>query len=156
MHIGKIQGGGYIEWTKLYRTDDALCLKAKDMLLAMLSPIIPKEELFPLLPFYGGIIVNVEYMNEHTTSSGRGIFDGTLHQYIGCLWNELLRNENLCAVITETPLVALGYDVEEKTYIDEVTRTGIDPASFYNKLCLKDEIKKEIIEYSRQIIRCFF
>ena len=71
------------------------------------------------MPTYGGNIINVEYMNEHTTSSGRGLFAGTYHQYIGCLWNELLRNENLCAAITGMPLIANGNDVEEKTWLNE-------------------------------------
>ncbi len=46
----------YIEWTKLYRTDDTLHLKVKDMLLAMLSSIILREVLFPCCHFMEALL----------------------------------------------------------------------------------------------------
>lgn len=139
--------GGHIERTKMYCNDDTLYLKAKDMLRALLYQIRPMDVL-PLLPPYGGNIINIEYMNEHTTSSGREIFEGTYHQYIGCLWNELLQNENLYAVITGMPLFAFGYDVEEKTWLNEKQNIiDLKIPNFYKRLCLGDEIKEEVLEY---------
>ena len=124
------------------------------MLFAMMVQVIPSG-MCPLLPFYGGNIVNVQYMNRHTTPMDRRTFEGTFHQYIGCLWNELLKNEKLYAVITEKPLVAIGYDVKKKTWIDEFHSVFVSKVpSFYNKLCLDEATRKEIIElYQNNVLK---
>lgn len=149
----------YREWgveykQKVYQCEDRMFLKARDMLLAMMYQVIP-DGMCPLLPFYGGNIVNVQYMIRHTTSVERRIFEGTYHQYIGSLWNELFKNEKLYAVITEDPLVAIGYDVKKKTWIDEFHSVFVSKVpSFYNKLYLDEKTRREIINlYQNTVLK---
>lgn len=138
---------------KIYDCDEKLCLKADEMVSAMTGRVIGKG-MCPLLPFYGGIIVNVQYMNQYSTSGERNVFRGTFHQYIGALWNELLKNKNLHAIVTEKPLVAIGYDVEKKTWLDELEDTfTVKVPMFYEKLLLDDKRRKEILQlYQKRML----
>ena len=146
--------GGVKHTDKIYNCEQKICLKYKKLLQAMIYQIMPNG-MCPLLPFYGGIIVNTQFMNERTTRVERQVFEGTFHQYIGCLWNALSRNEEMCGLISEKIVIAIGHDIKKKSWLSDYQDTFIIKVpSFYKKLELDEKTRKEILDlYNKNILK---
>lgn len=75
------------------------------------------KNIFPLLPYFGGVVVNVQMMKALSTKIERSRFDGTFHQYIGCLWKVGLCNSDVNAGFISEPIICVGCD-SDKTWFE--------------------------------------
>lgn len=109
--------------------------------------ILPHQCL-PLLPYYSGILINVEEIQKLQPADQRNRFAGTLHQYVGTIWNAILSEEsNLPSVILAKPavLIAMG---TQKSWTDgykELIEIGVP--KFYRMLNLTEEEKNELLSF---------
>ena len=71
--------------TPIYKIKDELISGDKCSKIFSSKEFTPN--ILPLLPFYSGLLVNVEKVKNSLSYSDRYVFQGTLHQYIGTLWN---------------------------------------------------------------------
>ncbi|MCQ2361457.1 MAG: glycosyltransferase, partial [Acidaminococcaceae bacterium] len=73
--------------------------------------------LLPLLPYYGGIIVNIAKMKQRSKKFSREIFSGTFHQYIGAILNVFFESNDMKCFIIGMPFIGIGMD-NDKTWFE--------------------------------------
>ena len=103
-------------------------------------------KIFPMIPYFGGILVNLELMREVSTPEERNIFCGTFHQYIGGLWRVLLQNKNdkrFKVGMLGNPIVAIGAD-SDKTWYPYLSSVMEKMEFYYDNLGL-DSLKRKHI-----------
>lgn len=109
-------------------------------------------KIFPMLPYIGGIIVDMEKMRDLFTIEEKNIFTGTYHQYIGCLWKTLLSNfedHELKVGFIIDPVVAIGND-SDKTWYPYI-QSVMDKMNYYYDNLGLDSMRRRHISI---IVKC--
>lgn len=105
-------------------------------------------DLLPLLPYFGGVLINLNYMKKYSSHELREVFSGTYHQYIGGLWNALLMSKEKHMCMIPDDIIGVGFD-DDKTwfaYKDDVMNSA---KFFYQKLELPRHIREDLELYFR-------
>lgn len=129
----------------LYNEEHDLILSGKDFLKTFLEAREPFISLSPLLPFYGGILVNLRKIRGENLLD-RDIYTRykkTMHQYVGILIHMLLVNDNVVMRLYRQPAIAIAHDSEKqwsKSWLnDSLIR-------FYSSLPIDETCKKIIMD----------
>ena len=105
--------------------------------------------ILPMLPYYSGILINMNRIKGSRAFAERDIFLGTLHQYIGALWNVILADDGNVKLIS-SPMIYVSFS-DNKTWTDtlaELINVGLP--QFYKSLSLPQKVQDDLIAYMRQ------
>lgn len=118
-------------------------------------------KVFPMLQYFGGIIINLNSMRLLSKPNERDLFSGTYHQYIGGLWNALLENclqRDLKVGLIKDVCVAIGCD-SDKTWYPYIQAVIDKMNSFYDNLEI-DELRRKhisfLVKYSGRYTHYFY
>ena len=130
---------------QIYNCSEPLICTCYELLTKFIYDVIPGK-VVPLLPFYGGLCANIEYVRNIFDEKQRNIFAGTMHQYIGVLWNAMLYDNRNVGWVSDDPIVIIN--TMGKTWnaeAEELIRNKIP--KFYSLLAVPDTLKKLLIEH---------
>lgn len=97
-----------------------------------------------MLPYYSGLLVNLSKVKKSAVFKNRNKFQGTLHQYIGTLWNVALVNNGLIKFFAK-PMIYISFN-DCKTWTDamkELITVGIP--NFYKLLLVPNDIQNDLL-----------
>ncbi|WP_026766642.1 glycosyltransferase family 2 protein [Selenomonas ruminantium] len=100
--------------------------------------------ILPLLLYYSGILVNMTRVKNSISFSSRNDFCGTMHQYIGTLWNEIFENDGHVKLFAK-PMIYISF-AEHKTWTNtmhELITRGLP--QFYYALSLPENIRYDLL-----------
>ena len=134
-----------IKTDELYNEKHDLILSGNNYLTTFLENKEPFMSLSPLLPFYGGILINLSKIRIENLLDGDIItrYQNTMHQYIGTLIHMLLANDGLVMRIYQQPTIAIAHD-SEKQWNKSLLNDSL--VRFYSSLPIDENIYKTIMD----------
>lgn len=101
--------------------------------------------ILPMLPYYSGIIINLRELKKMTTKASREIFNGTMHQYIGSLWNATLKDDKARIKLISEPLIYVTIEGTKSWTEDTKYLINNSLPRFYSLLVLDEIIRERIL-----------
>lgn len=132
---------------------DKFSLIDREAAIDIFTSSIYTPTILPMLPYYTGVLINMSYMNHLNLERNKNIFYGTMHQYLGILWNTFFDKYDNKIILINEPLFNIKID-GEKTWtkdMDDLIKTKIP--KFYLMLNIDDELKRKIIEQYKMKIK---
>lgn len=119
----------------------------KDLINFFLSGNIC-QDIIPLLPFYSGIVVNISMISSSLSKNERDRFSGTLHQYLGSIWNTMLKYNSYQGYVVNECITMIDISSPVKSWTGESYQLYVQGIpSFYDALLLDDENRNIIKNY---------
>lgn len=101
------------------------------------------KALLPLLPYYGGIVINMKMIREKY--SRKDCYIGTFHYYIAILWDALLTlKDNKKIAIISKPTIFIGMD-NDKTWFSYSNEVYNNLNNVYKYLPFSTSMRKDIM-----------
>lgn len=100
--------------------------------------------LLPLIPYFGGLIINREMISTLLTEQDRNKYQGTFHQYIGTIWDAYLKTEESLWILGSVS-IAQGLD-DDKTWFEYREDVYKNVSGLYRQLPIADNIKTDILQ----------
>lgn len=129
-----------LEESHLFYENGVVLLSKKDAFRKF--TVYKPGPILPLIPYFGGIIVNLEKINDLISSSDRRKFEGTFHQYTGSLWLALLNSKENVALFTDVT-IGQGFD-DDKTWFDYKEEVFKNANRLYEILPISETVRRDI------------